>query len=164
MPNVVTNVQTGCAHFSAFSRAIIFLPTSDQERTIQALMLVTRKKCFCTERNTLRYWLDTRSPRWQSIDCRVSANGCDRIPGLHGPPRGWGSPSFRVSNCEQRPTGSSVILQSDSVGREAGIVTLWFLVLAMLQTLDPRSEATLLDQEFNQVSPRCLCDPAKEQR
>ncbi len=89
LPDVVTHEQTGCAHFSAFSAAIALLPTSDLARTIQVLMLVTRGKYFCTERNTLRYWLGTLSPRWQSVGFLTSAaanlaNGCDRLPGSAG--------------------------------------------------------------------------------
>src|ERR1017187_3004434 len=34
----------------------LFSQTSDQVRMIQLQMLVPRKKCFCTETNTLRYW------------------------------------------------------------------------------------------------------------
>jgi len=52
-PDDVTHEQTGQAHFSPLAVVIAFLPTSDRERMIPAEMLVTRKKCFCTERNTL---------------------------------------------------------------------------------------------------------------
>jgi hypothetical protein len=52
-PDDVTHEQTGRAHSSPFAVVITFLPTSDQERMIPAQMLVTRKKCFYTERNTL---------------------------------------------------------------------------------------------------------------
>jgi hypothetical protein len=40
---------------------------------IQALMLLTRKKYFCTERNTLRYWLHTRKPQMAVDDFLTSA-------------------------------------------------------------------------------------------
>ena len=53
LPDDVTHEQTGWTHCLAFAGTISLLPTSDQERMIQAQMLVTRKKCFCTERNTL---------------------------------------------------------------------------------------------------------------
>ena len=53
LPDDVAHEQTGWTHFLAFAGTISLLPTSDQERMIQAQMLVTRKKCFCTERNTL---------------------------------------------------------------------------------------------------------------
>ena len=53
LPDDVAHEQTGWAHFLAFAGTISLLPTSDQERMIPAQMLVTGKKCFCTERNTL---------------------------------------------------------------------------------------------------------------
>ena len=86
LPDVVTHEQTGCAHFSAFSGSITLLPTSDLTRTIQALMLVTRKKCFCTERNTLRYrlhalceWLCQNSGTPRSRERLMRVGG---IPGV----------------------------------------------------------------------------------
>jgi hypothetical protein len=39
LPDVVTQEQIGCAHFSAFSGAISFLPTSDQEIIIHVEIL-----------------------------------------------------------------------------------------------------------------------------
>jgi hypothetical protein len=86
LPDVATHEQTGCAHFSPFARAISFLPTSDEERMIQAPILVTRGKCFYTERNTLRYWLHSRSRRWQSVGfrdkfCHFSADCCGGFSG-----------------------------------------------------------------------------------
>jgi hypothetical protein len=47
-------------------------------------MLVTRKKCFCTKRNTMRYWSRGCSRSWQSVGfplwgwhLRVGASGVD---------------------------------------------------------------------------------------
>jgi hypothetical protein len=60
LPDVVTHEQTGCEHFSVFAESICFLLVLDQERMIQALILVVGGTCFCTERNILRYWLRAR--------------------------------------------------------------------------------------------------------
>jgi hypothetical protein len=54
---------------------------------IPAQILVTRRKCFCAERNTLRSWSHSRSRRWPSVGfrdkcCRFSANGCGGIQWL----------------------------------------------------------------------------------
>ena len=54
--------------FLCFLRGRDFSPDFRSRAAIQALMLVTRKKYFCTERNRSRYWLHTRSARWQSVD------------------------------------------------------------------------------------------------
>jgi hypothetical protein len=56
LPDVVKQAQTGWAHFSAFAEAISFLPSSDQEWTIQAAILATSREDFCTEMNTRRNW------------------------------------------------------------------------------------------------------------
>jgi hypothetical protein len=48
----------------------LVLPTSDQVRMIQVQMLVPRKKCFCAETNTLRYWSLWSHRRWQSVGFR----------------------------------------------------------------------------------------------
>jgi hypothetical protein len=53
LPDDATHEQTGWAHFLAFAGTISLLSTSDQERMIPAQMLITRKKRFCTERNTM---------------------------------------------------------------------------------------------------------------
>src|SRR5450759_594344 len=54
---------------------------------IPAQILVTRRKCFCAERNTLRSWSHSRSRRWPSVGfrdkcCRFFANGCGGIQWL----------------------------------------------------------------------------------
>ena len=65
LPDVVTHEQSGCAHFSAFSEATFFPSTSDQERMIQVQMLISRKECFCTKKNTLRIVVRTVAARGQ---------------------------------------------------------------------------------------------------
>jgi hypothetical protein len=52
LPDVVRHAQTGWAHFSAFTEAISFLLSSDQEWTIQAAILATGREDFCTEMHT----------------------------------------------------------------------------------------------------------------
>jgi hypothetical protein len=76
LPDVVTHEQSGCEHFTAFSEPISFLPTSDQDRMIQVQMLVSRKECFCTERNTLRFAV--LSP-WFPLLCNGQSVSCGRL-------------------------------------------------------------------------------------
>jgi hypothetical protein len=52
LPDVVTQEQTGCAHFSAFALTISVLLALDQRRMIQAAILDTGGKGFCTIRHT----------------------------------------------------------------------------------------------------------------
>lgn len=76
LPDVGTHEQIGCAHFSAFSVFISFLPTLDQERTIQAPIVVIGKKSVSSQRNTAR----DRSPRRSQGSQPVGFP--DPIPGI----------------------------------------------------------------------------------
>src|ERR1700738_1541878 len=74
LPDVVTHEQSGWAQFTAFSEAISFPPTSAQERMTQVQMLVSRKECFRTKRNTLRIVVRTVAAiDWQSVGLRYLA-------------------------------------------------------------------------------------------
>jgi hypothetical protein len=55
LPDVITHVQTGCAHFWGFAVAISFLLASGHHRVIQDGILITGTKRFCPIRNTLHF-------------------------------------------------------------------------------------------------------------
>ena len=65
LPDVVTRERIGCAHFSVLVQSVCFLLASDLVRMIQAFTVVFGGKCFCTERNTLRYWPHHCRSRWK---------------------------------------------------------------------------------------------------